>query len=474
MAKKKDKTVSEERKITVHKRKLNDFLLSDNGHLGYAKYTIANRALPSIIDGNKPGARKIMHAALNILKVGKETNFIDLVGTTLSYSKYHHGDASLVSTIMTLATEYNDSLAPLKVEGSSGELRSPEFAAPRYLGISLSKWAKLFQKDQHILEYNYDGDVRVEPKYYLPIIPLVLTARTTGMATGYKYDSQVSYNPASIIEQCIAVLETGHLSGKLVPHIEQFLGKFQLQGDRIWQEGHYTLTKNQIIITEWDVNKTSSEFEENLKTKQLEGKILSWSDESNKKDGTKYVIEMNPSDLQKYIDKGWLHKAFMLGSYLKRPTYTLLNEHGKIAIFSSAEDVLKYFVDFRLGMYDKLKSVNIENLKQRIKKAEDVQKFLNLYFDGIIVMNKETPIEVTYEILEKNDLDKDLADTSMKKLTQEEYNKLTALIQELKEELLEITNTPTKVLYLKELRVLHEEMKKEFPFQEFSIKKIEE
>lgn len=471
---KKIKKVSDERKITVHKRTLNDFLLSDNGQLGYAKYTIANRALPSIIDGNKPGARKIMHAALNILKVGKETNFIDLVGTTLSFSKYHHGDASLISTIMTLSTKYNDSLAPLQALGSDGELRSPEFAAPRYLGITLSKWAKLFQKDQHILEYNYDGDVRIEPKYYLPIIPLVLTARTTGIATGYKYDAQVSYNPASIIEQCISVLETGHLSGKLVPHIEQFFGKFQLQGDRIWQEGHYTLTKNQIIITEWDVNKTASEFEENLKTKQLEGKILSWSDESTKTDGVKYVIEMNPSDLQKYIDKNWIHKAFMIGSFLKRPTYTLLNEHDKIAIFSSAEDVLKYFVEFRLGMYDKLKSVNIDNLNQRINKAKDIQRFLNLYFDGVIVMNRETPIEVTYDILEKNDLDKDLADTSMKKLTKEEYNKLTTLIQELQEELLEITNTPTKVLYLRELNVLLKEMKQEFPLQEFSILKVDE
>ena len=470
MAKRQTKTV-EAQVVTITDRNVTDFFM--NEYFDYAKYTIANRALPSIIDGLKPGGRKLMHAAFKILRTDKETNLIDLVGTTLSYSKYHHGDASLTSTIETLAGRHANTLAPLQIIGSEAELRSAESAAPRYLGVQLSKWAKLLQKDQHILEYNFDGDFQIEPTYYLPIIPMALVARTTGMATGYKYDAQVSYNPADIARQCISVLTTGHLSGKLTPHIEQFGGSFVQIDDRIWANGIYTINKDHIIINEFSPGETFSSFEATLKDLLIKGQILNWENQS-KGGSIQYRIDVNASLLERQIQKKLMGKTYKLGAFLKRPTYTLLNEHGKIAIFTSAEEVLRYFVNFRLGLYDKLKSVNIANLEQRILKLNQIRQFLDMYFDGTIIMSKDVPIERTYAILDSKVLPRSLADTSMKKLTKEEYDKLTNDIAELCKELEVITKTPTLELYLSELSALVKEFEPAFPLQPFSIKQTEE
>ena len=46
--------------VSLSKRKAQDFF--DNEYLGYAKYVVENRAIPSLVDGFKPSQRKIAYA----------------------------------------------------------------------------------------------------------------------------------------------------------------------------------------------------------------------------------------------------------------------------------------------------------------------------------------------------------------------------------------------------------------------------
>ena len=83
-------------------RTISDFL--DKEYRGYANYTICNRACPSLVDGFKTGARKIMHAAMKgSLKNGETKKVTNLAGETMNYSLYQHGDSSLNGTIITLS-----------------------------------------------------------------------------------------------------------------------------------------------------------------------------------------------------------------------------------------------------------------------------------------------------------------------------------------------------------------------------------
>ena len=75
-------------------RTVTDYLNTD--YRQYTKYVISTRALPSIVDGFKTGARKVMHAAFNGgLKNGSECKVLNLTGDIYNLTLYPHGDASL-------------------------------------------------------------------------------------------------------------------------------------------------------------------------------------------------------------------------------------------------------------------------------------------------------------------------------------------------------------------------------------------
>ena len=76
-------------------------------YLNYAFSVLEERAIPSVIDGFKPGARKIMHASLaGTTKDGKLYKLLALSGDAMRVSLYAHGDASLTSTVCTLAKDF--------------------------------------------------------------------------------------------------------------------------------------------------------------------------------------------------------------------------------------------------------------------------------------------------------------------------------------------------------------------------------
>ncbi len=60
------------------------------------------RAIPSIIDGLKPGQRKILYSCFKRNLV-KEVKVAQLAGYVSEHSAYHHGEASLTATIVGLA-----------------------------------------------------------------------------------------------------------------------------------------------------------------------------------------------------------------------------------------------------------------------------------------------------------------------------------------------------------------------------------
>ena len=128
------------------KRTITNFLNTE--YLNYAFSVLEERAIPSVIDGFKPGARKIMHAALaGTTKDGKLYKLLALSGDAMRVSLYSHGDSSLNSTIVNMCKAFNDNLNPLESDSQVGSLRDPDSAgAPRYLYVKHSKYMDLKAK----------------------------------------------------------------------------------------------------------------------------------------------------------------------------------------------------------------------------------------------------------------------------------------------------------------------------------------
>lgn len=63
------------------------------------------RAISSVVDGLKPGQRKILYACFK-RNLTSEIKVAQLAGYVAEHSAYHHGEASLAATIVNLAQNY--------------------------------------------------------------------------------------------------------------------------------------------------------------------------------------------------------------------------------------------------------------------------------------------------------------------------------------------------------------------------------
>lgn len=445
----------------------------ENEYYDYCKYVIEKRAIPSIIDGLKPTARKVIYTSFGLVSEKKETNLMDLVGSTMSKTKYHHGDASLPEVITTLAKDFENVVAPLEAGGIFGTLKNDESASPRYLQIKHSKFINLYRVNENILEYNYDNGVKIEPKYFLPIIPLVLTNRTSGVAVGFRYALNMSYNPISIIDMCIGYLKTRKIKGELVPHINDWNGEYikYPNDDKIYCRGIYSvdLTKGTVRINEFSPTETYDSFENNLNTLLDKGSILKWSNMSDNAENIDYVIHFNKDSLARLHKLRRIEKTLKISSWSHANNLNVLNENTELLEFNKIVDIVSYFADFRLNKYDKLKKYVIGDLENQIAIASELRQFIDLYLKGKIKINNKLSVAEIRKNIESFKLNPNLIETKISKLTKDEYDKLTDEIAELTKELKRVTETTPLDMYLSDLSNLKKSFKDDFKLQKLTV-----
>ena len=147
------------------------------------------RSIPSVVDGLKPGQRKILFACFK-RKLTKQLKVSELSGFVSECTAYQHGENSLQVTITGMAQTFvgSNNLNLLEPEGSFGTRLDggKDAASPRYIYTLLSPFArKLFPAtDDPLLTYNLDDDKKIEPMWYAPVVPLVLINGAEGIGTG--------------------------------------------------------------------------------------------------------------------------------------------------------------------------------------------------------------------------------------------------------------------------------------------------
>lgn len=148
------------------------------------------RNIPSVIDGLKPGQRKVLFACLRRNLV-QEMKVAQLAGYVSETTAYHHGEASLYSTIINMASDYVGSnnvplLLPIGQFGTRLE-GGKDAASPRYIFTKLNPITRLIymKEDEPLLQYCSDDGVPIEPVYFVPIIPMVLVNGVEGVGTGW-------------------------------------------------------------------------------------------------------------------------------------------------------------------------------------------------------------------------------------------------------------------------------------------------
>ncbi|GJP42996.1 hypothetical protein CLOM_g2506 [Closterium sp. NIES-68] len=210
-------------------------------------YSLADnmRSIPSVVDGMKPGQRKIMFACFK-RNLHSDIKVAQLAGYVSEHAAYHHGEQSLMSTIVNLAQDFvgSNNVNLLVPSGQFGTRLQggKDAASPRYIYTRLHRLTRVIfpLADDALLEYLDDDGQRIEPKWYVPILPMVLVNGSEGIGTGWS--SYVpTFNPRDVVANLKRRMR-GEAMLPMHPWFRGFKGSIQLTSARQGGGNSYTVT----------------------------------------------------------------------------------------------------------------------------------------------------------------------------------------------------------------------------------------
>ena len=365
-------------------RTVSDFF--DNELRDYALYTVENRAIPSLIDGFKPSQRKIAHTANQVWKTGKEKpmKVFQLGGLAASMTMFHHG--SLDGTIIGMTQQFKNSMPIFQGVGQFGSLRSPEAGAPRYVGVKFNENFRLLYKDFDLVKEQEEEGEKIEPKFFLPIIPTVLLNGGSGIAVGFATNI-LNRQPVDLIKACLSVLK-GSDCPEIKPWINGFSGDFRRVPDapKSWTiHGKFHVKNTSTVeVTEIPPGFTYEKYETYLESLIQKGTLVSYDDHSA--ETPSYVLKFKRATLSQLVKRKRLDTILKMKERVGE-NYTTLDENGSLKIFDSPEEIVKYFVKFRLKYYVLRKKGAIKKLEKELRTANNKAKFIDLILSGKLTIN---------------------------------------------------------------------------------------
>ena len=430
----------------------------------FAMYSIEGRAIPSCIDGFKPSQRKVIHVANQIWKTGNEKvlKIFQLSGKVASDVFYHHGDASLNSAIINMAQKFKNNAPLLEEDGQFGSLRSPQAGAPRYIGTKLSDNFRLMYKDFDLLNYKEEEGEKIEPEFFLPIIPTVLINGSSGIAVGFATNI-LNRDVKSVTDSCIKIL-TGKKIEEIAPSLREFTGDFvqDTENHKRWiiRGKIERLNTSTVKITELPPSMTFEKYEDLLDKLCDSKEIVSYDD--NCKDSIEYIIKFTRADLEKHNDEK-LIKMFKLEE-ASTEIFSTLDENGKLLIFEKTSEIIEYFVNFRLSYYHKRKAFMLAKMNHDLKILSNRGRFIKAILDEKLKINNVSKALIIEGIVEMK-LDKidDSFDYLLRmpiySLTKELFDKLKEDFTTKKAEIKKLEETDPKDMYLEDLNDLKKKFK---------------
>jgi len=446
-----------------------------------------DRSIPSLVDGLKISLRKILYSAFK-RKLTSEIKVAQFSGYVSEHSGYHHGEASLNAAIVGMAQDYvgSNNINLLVPNGQFGTRLQggKDSASERYIFTQLNPITRFIfpEADDAVLTYLQDDGQPVEPRYYVPIIPMILVNGSTGIGTGFS-TSVISYNPSHIIRRLRSILETGTGGdNQIMPYSEGFKGQIVQDEDRYIISGCYEqLDANKIRVTELPIGTWTDSFKEHLE-KCIDGvakgsktstnviHVKSYMDMST---DTDVCIEINFSkgsiatllaELHPYGKNG-VERLLGLYTTHSRNNMYMFDGEDKLAKYHTAEDVMDAYVPIRLKTYQTRKEAQLEALNNELTELSNKAKFINYNLIDKIDLRRKTDEQVN-AILEGFKFDKKdgsysyLRKMPMDTVTQEKVDKLLRERDDKSNELQELQAKTEKQIWLEELQILEEEYRK--------------
>ena len=377
----------------MDKRTLTEYY--ENDVPAYANYDNIRKL--NGIDGLKLSQRKVVYAAFKrCYNSWLKTD--TMCAQTQIDTNYIHGAANLEVVIDNMVANYvGANNYPLLIgnSGGFGCRISPRPSAGRYTRIHLADIAKklFLEIDNEILEKQvFEGD-EIEPKFFVPIFPVMFLNGASGMSTGFSNEI-LPRNPAEVIEYIkkkIAGTERPRM--QLLPWFKGHLGKVEFNKELNRNESFGVVTRNNTTsytITELPIGTEYQKYVEFLDKLCDNGIIVDYDDKCDPKtDKILFNIKTTREFTKKHTDERKLYDAFHLIKSLPE-VLCCIDENNRVKEFNSIQDILDMFINIRLKFYDKRKKYILESLKSKISELVSKYTFvLGIVKKTIVVSNKK-------------------------------------------------------------------------------------
>lgn len=418
---------------------IKDFIHKDLKHFSNADNM---RSIPSLVDGFKPSQRKILYGAYlrGLDKI--EIKVAQLAGFVSDRAAYHHGEASLMGAIIGMAQNFvgSNNINTLVPKGQFGDRYGggKNHASPRYIFTSVEKITNLIfrKEDNAILDYVDDDGMKVEPEYYLPIIPMVLVNGAVGIGTGFSTNIP-NYNPIDLIGYLKDKINNNK-TGKLKPYYHKFKGTIKKLDKSSYQvKGCYTIDKktNTVHITELPVGEWTLNYKQYLeKMDDTDQNFVSYTNNSTDTDiDIKVKFKKLPTKLD---DKLKMIKKINLTNL---HAYTKL---GNIQKYNKIEDIIDEYYIVRLEGYVSRKEYLLKIYKHMFELIAYKVKFIKEIINKTLKINNKKKSDIEDKLVEKQypKFGKDFNDTNVSYdylLGMNLYSLTREKIEELEKQLLE-------------------------------------
>ncbi|KAL7628945.1 DNA topoisomerase 2 [Parahypoxylon ruwenzoriense] len=374
------------------------------------------RSIPSVVDGLKPGQRKVIFACLKRNLV-KDKKVIELAGYVSEQTAYHHGEVSLQQTIIGLAQNFvgSNNVNCLEPSGNFGSRLAggSDAASARYIHTRLSPFARrVFSPlDEPILEQQIEEGKKIEPKVYVPVIPMILVNGADGIGTGWS-TSIPNYHPMEIVRNLKRRM--GCLDGDeekpfetMTPWFRGWKGTSQVAENNRYQFNGIAYRDekkpNEVIITELPIRMWTDDFkaklEDIIKGEKTPSFIKDYK-EFNDHKNVHFEIQMDEKHMNQALDEGLLEK-FKLTKQVATSNLVAFDTRGMIRKYEKVEDILEEFYHYRMKTYIERKNHWVGVYDAEYRKLQNQARFVQEIMDGKVVVSRKKKQVIIAELRER-------------------------------------------------------------------------
>ncbi|XP_044583861.1 DNA topoisomerase 2 isoform X2 [Cotesia glomerata] len=369
------------------------------------------RSIPSMVDGLKPGQRKVIYTCL-IRNDKSEVKVAQLSGAVAEKTLYHHGEVSLQTTIVNLAQNFvgSNNINLLQPRGQFGTRLNggKDCASARYIFTMLSPLARfIFHKhDDALLKHEYDDNKKIEPVNYVPVIPMVLVNGADGIGTGWMTKIP-NYNPREIIENLFRMMD-GNEPKPMKPFYKNFKGTIESCGEfRYVISGEVSVIgPEKIQITELPIGTWTQTYKEAVLEPMLNGSekssaLITDYKEYHTDTEVHFVISINRDKLVD-LERDGLHKVFKLQTTMPITSMCAFDENQCLRKYDTVMQIFREFYKLRLEMYEKRKNYLMAMLQAEAAKLTNQARFILEKCDGDLIVENKKKKEMIAELVRRN------------------------------------------------------------------------